>query len=328
VLSSLPLLLLAAWPLGPFQSELAPLPETRLVFGGDVMLSRHVGKAARYKKDPAWPLRGLAEYLSSASIAFVNLESPFRAGGKPVESGMVFKAEPEIVETLVHAGIDVVSTANNHARDQGEEGLLYTLKLLGEKGIAAAGTGESSEAAHRGAVLQRDGVSFGFLAYTYDQLNGIHAGADQRVAMLDVQQMQRDVRELKRRAIVVVSMHAGHEYQGRPNAQQVEFARKAIDAGAAVVVGHHPHVAQPVEAYRDGIILYSLGNLVFDQFHRRDTQEGLLAEVVFRGRRLERAIVYPVRLVNAAPQFAAGEPIVAYPPPGHSGSLRPLRVAD
>src|SRR5580704_8059795 len=91
--------------------------ETRLLFGGDVMLSRYVGKLARDHHDPAFSLRDLAPVLRKADLAFVNLESPFSDRGHVVDTGMVFKAEPEMVEALVEAGIAIVSTANNHARD-------------------------------------------------------------------------------------------------------------------------------------------------------------------------------------------------------------------
>ena len=285
-----------------------PLPRapiTRLILGGDVMLSRHVGRLARERRDPAWPLRDLAQTLNAADIAFVNLESPFSDRGRRVETGMVFKAEPDMIEALKIAGVDVVSTANNHARDQSGHGVEFTLDWLSQHGIAAAGSGRSSQEAHAGAIVTRNGMRFGFLAYTYDQSNGNHRDHDERVAVLDLAAMRRDVAELKQRAdVVVVSMHAGYEYVPRPNLQQTDFAHAAIDAGARIVVGHHPHVIQPWERYSNGVIFYSLGNLVFDQFQRVETQHGLLAEVVFAGRTLLHAGVLPVDIVQTVPRLA------------------------
>ncbi len=274
-----------------------PLPATRLVFGGDVMLSRYVGTLARRHKDPAWPLRPLAPFLKAADIAFVNLESPFSDRGGPIDKGMVFRAQPAMIEGLIAAGIDVVSTANNHARDQGGYGLEYTVRWLNKHGIQAVGTTGPD-----GVVIERNGVRFGFLAYTYDQSNGNHASPDARVEMLDIGRMTAAVARMRQRAdVVIVSMHAGDEYQPRPNRQQIDFACAAIDSGAAVVAGHHPHVVQPVERYRDGVIFYSLGNLVFDQFQRKETQHGLLGEVLFRGAKIESFKAIPVRLLNTAP---------------------------
>ena len=281
------------------------VPSTRIVLGGDVMLSRYVGRVARARQDPAGPLRELAPYLAAADIAFVNLEAPFSDRGPRVETGMVFKTEPEMIEALRLAGIDVVSTANNHARDCGSHGLEFTLDWLGRHGVLAAGTGRTEVEAHAGAVLVRNGVRFGFLGYTYDQSNGNYPKADTRVAMLDIGRMRDDVGQLRRRAdVVIVSMHAGAEYQPKAGVQQRAFAHAAIDAGASLVVGHHPHVVEETERYRDGVILYSLGNLVFDQFQRKETQRGWLAEVRFRGATIERYDLRTVQIGRTGPVFA------------------------
>jgi poly-gamma-glutamate capsule biosynthesis protein CapA/YwtB (metallophosphatase superfamily) len=282
------------------------LPITRMLLGGDVMLSRNVGAFARRQADPAWPLHGVAELFSSADIAFVNLEAPFSDRGRPVEAGMVFKAEPEMVEALRAAGIDIVSTANNHARDCGGHGIEFTLDWLEKNNIETVGTARTAELAHAGTILECNRVGFGFLAYTYDQSNGNHADQDDRVAMMDRDAMVNDVERLLKRAdVVIVSMHAGTEYKQKPNAQQREFAHAAIDAGASVVAGHHPHVTQPVESYGKGVVFYSLGNLAFDQFQRKETQRGLIADVRFDGKRLASYGVIPVDIVNTAPRVAS-----------------------
>ncbi len=299
-----PLLQLLPWSRTAEQS--APEPaRTRMILGGDVMLSRHVGRVARAHGDPAFPLRDLAPALQAADIAFVNLESPFSDRGSVVERGMIFKAEPEMIAALELAGIDVVSTANNHCRDQGSHGVEFTLDWLRNHQISVAGTGRSAEEAHDGAVLERNGIRFGFLAYTYDQSNGNHSDTDERIAVMDVARMREDVQRLARRTdAILVSMHAGTEYSPKPNAQQVSFARTAIDAGASVVAGHHPHVTQPWERYGRGVIFYSLGNLVFDQFQRVETQHGALAEVMFEGPRLVNADLLPVEIVGTSPRLA------------------------
>jgi poly-gamma-glutamate capsule biosynthesis protein CapA/YwtB (metallophosphatase superfamily) len=283
-------------------------PTTRILCGGDVMLSRYVAIRARRRSDPGSPLRDLAPLFLSADIAFVNLEAPFSDHGHAVQKGMVFKAEPEMVEALRVAGIGVVSTANNHARDCGRYGVDFTLDWLAKNGIAAVGTGHTADEAHQGAVLERNGHRYGFLAYTYDQSNGNHADRDDRIAMMasDPQRMAADVSSLRSRAdAVIVSMHAGVEYQKQPNLEQRRFAHAAIDAGASVVAGAHPHVTQPVESYRDGVIFYSLGNLVFDQNQRQDTQHGLIADLHFTGAKLTSYSTIPVDIVSTVPRLAS-----------------------
>jgi poly-gamma-glutamate capsule biosynthesis protein CapA/YwtB (metallophosphatase superfamily) len=291
--------------------EIVPQPKkTRILLGGDVMLSRHVGRIARERHDPASPLRDLAPVLRSADIAFVNLEAPFSDRGKLMEHGMIFKAEPEMVAALETAGVAIVSTANNHSRDCGRYGVEFTLSWLSEHGILTVGTAATAEAAHAGTVIEvkaeRDPLRFGFLAYTFDQSNGNYKDVDDRIATMDIPTMQADLARLLDRAdVAIVSMHAGTEYHPQPNPQQIEFARSAIDAGARVVVGHHPHVTQPWERRGKGVIFYSLGNLVFDQFQRTETQHGALAEVVFSGKTLESAALLPVDIVQTAPRLSA-----------------------
>ncbi len=300
--------LLAAIPVRKKSAFVESVPrsrETHIIFGGDVMLSRLVGRVARQYSDPALPLRDIAPLFAAADIAFVNLEAPFSDRGKLVESGMVFKAEPEMIDGLELAGIDIVSTANNHARDCDRYGVEFTLDWLGRHGIAAVGSAKSAEDAHAGTILERNGTRFGFLAYTYDQSNGNHRDVDDRIAGLDVARMREDVASLRTRAdAVIISMHAGIEYMRRPCKQQEEFAHAAIEAGARVVVGHHPHVVQPWERVGGGVIFYSLGNLVFDQFQREETQHGALALVKFSGASLKDARLEHVDILLTGPRLA------------------------
>lgn len=289
-----------------------PPPINRLVFGGDVMLSRHVAAKMATAKDPSLPFRKIAPFFADADIAFVNLESPFSDKALPPTRGLVFLTPPKAIEGLELAGIDIVSTANNHTRDQREYGLLYTLDWLGKHGISATGTGADETAAREGAILERKGVKFGFLAYTYDQRNGNHKTDDPRVNGLDILRLREDVAAIRKRAnVTIVSMHAGVEYAKQPNDAQRQFARAAIDAGALLVIGHHPHVVQPCEEYRTGVICYSLGNLVFDQV-APGTNDGLLAEVEFKGFSLRSLKTHRVRIEGTVPRLVtepAGKPL-------------------
>lgn len=288
-----------------FGQQNAMPPVTTLLFGGDVMLSRNVAQRARAQKDPAWPFRKIAPLFAAADIACINLESPFSDKGAIMTKGMIFKTEPDMIAGLELAGIDLVSTANNHARDRGSYGLEYTLDHLAAHKIQAVGTAKVEEDAHAGVVIERNGVRFGFLAYTYDANNGNYRDTDPRIAVLDIDRMHGDVDALKPSCdAIIVAMHAGIEYQPKPNKQQTTFARAAIDAGAAAVIGHHPHVRQPWEWYKQAPIFYSLGNFIFDQFQRKETQIGSIAELVFEGPRLTRARLRTVNIVLTVPQLA------------------------
>jgi poly-gamma-glutamate synthesis protein (capsule biosynthesis protein) len=261
-----------------------------------MMLARYVRRAAEQHQDPAWPFRGIAEHFASADIAFANLESPFALTGPYFEKRMVFRTHPSMVEGLKLAGLDVISTANNHSRDAGPTGIDHTLRILRESGITPVGTTTEP------AILAKHGVRFGFLAYTFDQRNGNTLTDDPRVAMLDPATIGGDIAKLKQGCdIVIVSMHAGWEYQKRPNRLQIRFARAAIDGGAAIVVGHHPHIYQPVERYKNGLIFYSLGNLVFDQAQRPGVRQGVVADVFFTGPQIQRYELREVIMRGSAP---------------------------
>ena len=276
----------------------------RLIFTGDVMLSRGVRRQILEAGDLALPFRKMAPMLAAADIAFLNLESPFSDRGSYREGGLVFHAPPDTIAGLKLAGIAIASTANNHARDCASHGVEFTVAWLRAHGIEPVGSGESADAAHKGIVLPRHGVRFGFLGYTYDQSNGNWKDIDPRIALADPKILCRDVKEMRKRAdVVIVSMHHGIEYTLKPTAAQVAFAHAAIDAGATLVIGHHPHVVQPSESYRDGLIFYSLGNFIFDQYQRVETQHGEVVQISFVGRNILATHVMPVKITPTGPEL-------------------------
>lgn len=281
----------------------------RLIFAGDVMLARDVRLQILASKDTSLPFRKIAPLLASADIAFVNLESPFADEGPYYPGGLIFHANPLLISGLQLANIALASTANNHARDCGSQGVEFTVNWLRQHDIAAVGSALSAEGAHRGVVLQRHGVRFGFLGYTYDQSNGNWKDVDPRVAVADVSTMKEDVKAMRQRAdVVIVSMHHGIEYMPKPSAAQVEFAHAAIDAGATLVVGHHPHVIEPTEEYKGGEIIYSLGNFIFDQYQRVATQHGEVVQISFVGRRILATHTMNVLITKTGPEL---EPLVS-----------------
>ena len=288
----------------PPKPPLVRLQFNRFLFAGDVMLSRGVRQAILEAGDPALPFRKIAPLMTSADLAFVNLESPFSDDAPYHEGGLVFHAPPAAIAGLELARIAVASTANNHARDCGPHGVEFTVKWLCAHGVQPVGSSLSAAQTHHGIVVVRNGLRFGFLGYTYDQQNGNWRDIDERIAVADPAVVKTDVRELLRRSdVVIVSMHGGTEYASKPNKAQIEVAHAAIDAGAALVVGHHPHVIQPKEIYRGRLIFYSLGNFVFDQFQRDATQHGEIAEVDFLGKQIFADYVWPVKITRTGPEM-------------------------
>ena len=153
----------------------------RLIFTGDVMLSRAVRRQILEARDPALPFRKMAPMLAASDIAFVNLESPFFGQGLYREGRSDLSCLARHNRGSEARGIAIASTANNHSRDCASHG--WNSHCLASKhGVEPVGSGESVEAAHKGIVLVRHGVRFGFLGYTYDQKNGNWKDTDPRIA--------------------------------------------------------------------------------------------------------------------------------------------------
>jgi len=279
-------------------------PLNRVLFAGDVMFSRAVRRSIIGAKDPALPFRKIAPLTAAADITFVNLETPFSDKGPYHEDGLIFHAAPEMIAALNLGGVTIASTANNHSRDCADHGVEYTIAWLRSHGICPVGSSQSATETHRGVVIASKGIRFGFLAYTYDQNNGNWKDIDERIAVADPEVMAQDVRSLEKRAdIVIVSMHHGIEYMPKPSKEQIAFAHAAIDAGADLVIGHHPHVVQAAESYRGRQIFYSLGNFIFDQYQRESTQHGEMVEVSFLGTKVISTYVMPVKITSTGPEL-------------------------
>lgn len=280
-----------------------PPKEVSLIAVGDIMLSRTVDDKIKKYQDYKYPFLKTADLSAAADLTFGNLETPVTPGRRIDAYEMVFRSDPEVVEGLNYAGFDVLSLANNHIMNFGTAGLQDTLKYLDEAGIGHTGAGNNKAEARVPVIKEAQGVKFAFLAYSYASAAS-DAGAG--TAPMNIEEMQEDVKTAKEQAdFVIVSMHAGAEYVFTPNAQQTSFARSAVDAGAILVIGHHPHVVETMEKYQDGYIFYSLGNFVFDQMWSQETKEGLVAEIIFDQGGILDFRFYPVVIEDyAQPRFA------------------------
>lgn len=288
----------------PLEQKLqeAKKPSNILVAVGDIMLSRHVGEKIRAHGDTYSPFLKTAEILKSGDITFGNLESPFYDKGPPVREGMVFKAEPETINGLVYAGFDIVSLANNHFGDQGISGMKYTLSHLTNHKIEYIGAGENKIKASEAKIIERNGIRFAFLGYndiksTFTPSHYVATSTKPGVNLLDEEVLKTDIKKAKEMAdVVVVSLHWGSEYHESPNDYQKYIGHLIIDTGASVVLGHHPHVIQPYEKYKNGYIFYSLGNFIFDQMWSEKTRKGLIAKIHFKDKEIEKVETIPVTI--------------------------------
>ncbi|MCZ7393346.1 MAG: CapA family protein [Candidatus Methanoperedens sp.] len=239
---------------------------------GDIMLGDHpiclghgVGSVIK-KEGPEYIFDNVSDVLKKADITFGNLESVLSDIG--IDYGnyntIQLRGAETSVNGLLHAGFDVLSIANNHILEHGENSLIRTKKLLSDNGILAVGVSENKRKSREPVIFVRNGISFGFLAYCLVRDKTAYCSVE------DSQDMISDIRKAKDNIdILIVSLHWGKEFVRKPSPEQFSLAHRIIDAGANLVLGHHPHVLQGVETYNEGMIVYSLGNFVFDMWQRK-----------------------------------------------------------
>jgi len=231
---------------------------------GDILLSGKVTKIID-SQGKIGPFKFIQEELNNNDVLFGNLECPLSDAGAPVKNKCCIFSPSETVESLKSAGLDILSLANNHIFDYGYQGYIETVKALDENGILWFGAGNNLEEAQKPAIMTKNGMTIGFLGYSWDFIETINAsGDDFGTAPLNEKVILEDVMKLKKLVdTVIVSVHWGYEKEAYPLPSQRKMAHKIIEAGAKLVLGHHPHILQGVEGYKDGIIVHSLGNFIF-----------------------------------------------------------------
>lgn len=330
---------LASWPLlvegpaGARASTFDPAALWTMVAGGDVMLDRSVYRRAILQGrgvDYPWnggvaritsrfccgwpgmrliraerngPTGAVRNLIQRADIAIVNLEGPAPDDPTYRLFGLVFTMDPRLLAGVQRAGIDAVSLANNHIRNDGSSGVLQTLRNLDKVGLKHFGAGRDLAAARRPAWFTVAGIRIAILGY-----NGIGrapnaSSARAGAAPLSLSVMRADIRAARRAGadVVAVMPHWGAEYTDRITAQQRTFGREALEAGADLILGNHSHWAGPIGLRGgDRLVVYSMGDLLFDLNHDERTQEAFLVETTFAGKRLVQVTLHPTVIVKQA----------------------------
>jgi poly-gamma-glutamate synthesis protein (capsule biosynthesis protein) len=289
--------------------KLANSETVEIVFVGDILMARGVDRQIKRHRSYLFPFQKVKSLIKRADISFGNLESPI-ISGRPVRSGSVtFRIDLECAEALKDVGFDVLSLANNHTWNYGRQGLLSTFKCLRKKGILYVGAGRDQNEAYAPRVIDSKGINVSFLAYSDPQFipakfeaKGVNPG----IAFTKIPQMKKAISSLKSKTDwIIVSLHAGTEFWSTADKLQQEFARAAIDAGADLVIGHHPHVLQEAEIYKGKFIFYSLGNFVFDKMHRKETAYTALLRILIDKNQIQEIELIPI-VIN---RFFQPEPV-------------------
>ncbi len=273
-------------PTSTFASEIEPSAtpsrKVTLMAVGDIMLGRTIGDLIESEGYQA-PFFYTAETLNQADITVGNLENPISERGEPENKPYAFRAPLAAGQSLAFAGFDVVSLANNHSLDYGVEALQDTIDILAVNQVLSVGAGMNDKEAYAPVFLEVNGLRLAFLAFAeipaavYDYTSWEADTDKPGIAWAHPDRVQAGVQAAKVQAdIVIVLVHNGYEFFETVTQHQQAFAHLAIESGADLVVGSHPHVLQRIEQYQDGLIAYSMGNFVFDNFLFPPNLSGIL----------------------------------------------------
>ena len=276
-----------------------PPDELTIAAVGDLMLGNRTEPFLR-EFGPDYPFAEVMPFLGKADVVVGNLESPISIRGKAVENKQfTLRASPLAVEALKRANIRVVTLANNHSMDFGPLALKDTLTVLDENGILATGAGMDLDDARSPAFLKVRGSTLAFLSYSLTfPLEFFASTKRPGTAPGYAEYVKADIEKVRPVAdLVIVSFHWGAELMTAAKDYQIDLGRKAIDWGADLVLGHHPHVLQEIELYRGRMIAYSLGNFVFGSESNR-TNTSMILLLTFRDKGLVKVEAVPLDVNN------------------------------
>lgn len=281
----------------------------KILICGDIALCRNVGRKI-LAGEGAEIVKGLEQTFQEADLFLANVEVPLTDSETPRWNHFTTLKGPREGGGFLHKiGVDIASLANNHIADYGERGLGDTIAVLEEHNIAWAGAGWSPDQARRPIIIERAGLKVAVLALAQQEISAA-VGGQWGAGVLTDEYAVATVRELAREAdIVIAYLHFGVEFFEYPTPHQVQLSRALIDAGAHMVIGHHPHVPQGVEFYKNGFIAYSLGNFIFDMpaGQNKFNRLGLLVEAeTDNDGTLQNVKVVPVSTANGRTRQLTG----------------------
>ncbi len=267
-----------------------------LLVTGDILTARTIEARSQKTGDYLYPFKNTSSLLSSADVTLVNLETPLTSNCPVITTGTVFCGRPENATALKTAGVDIVSLANNHAYDQKLSGFKSTEEILESSGLKVTHQNKPAR-----VIIHNTPITF--LSYNdiYD-MSG-------KFKPIDLEFLRSEISKAKENSpLVIVLFHWGNEYTLKITPRHKLLAHTAIDSGANLIVGNHPHWVQPLEIYKDKLIVYSHGNFVFDQYWSQTTKEGVVGLYTFIGPNLIDAKYTAIEMLTN------GQTIVSSPP--------------
>ena len=269
-----------------------------LVFAGDAM--QHTPQVYAAKTDSGYHYDSVFELvrhqISEADIVGVNFETTL--GGKPYTGYPLFSSPNEYAVALENVGFNIFFTANNHALDTGKKGLEETIRVIKDTGAKQTGTfvSQKERDLHYPLMIIKNGIRIAFLNYTYGT-NGLLEEKPNVINLIDTVLIKDDIAsaELLMPDIIIAVMHWGEEYHTSPSARQKTLAQFLFNNNVPIIIGHHPHVVQPIQINKDDdaisqVVYYSLGNFISNQ-RQPNTDGGMLAEITLRKSQDDESVV-------------------------------------
>ncbi|NEU30207.1 CapA family protein [bacterium LRH843] len=274
---------------------------------GDMMFGRHVEEVTKqYGTDSLF--RHVEPFFKESDYITGNFEHPVVLGDyEGLDKFIHLKTDAESVHTLERMNFTNVSLANNHTLDYGPQGLEDTIRTFEKSSVDFVGAGRNLEDAKYISYEEVNGVTIATLGFSDSYVKGFRALDDRGgILVADPNLYMPLVHEANQQAdLVIVHLHAGQEYDGAPSPRQVDMNKAIADAGADIIIGHHPHVLMPVDVYNDTLIMYSLGNFIFDQGWSR-TRDSVLAQYQLEADGTGKLILNPMRIREGQPRPLTG----------------------
>lgn len=237
-----------------------------LIAVGDVLIHESVYKDAYKdgKYDFSHMFTEIEPIIKNYDLKFCNQESTIGGSYLGISGYPSFNSPDEIGDEIVRLGFNMISLANNHVMDRGEDAVLYSNSYWKNKDVITSGSYSSIEEMNNINIYEQNGIKYAFLSYT-TSLNG-YLTKDYLVNMYSDDKVKNDIEKIKDKVdLIIVSMHWGEEYINNPNSEQTRIANHLSSLGVNLVIGHHPHVVQPVTYINDTLVIYSLGNFISNQ---------------------------------------------------------------
>ncbi len=265
-----------------------------LISTGDIGLVRDINYRIQQKRDVNYPFLKIVDYLKNADLTVTNLEGPLIKDCPIIITGFKFCGDDANAKGLTYAGIDAANLANNHTTNYGLEGLAETVSILEAEGIKPYGIKDQLQYIDvKGKRIALAG--FVELENNWEGLNNATPENISKIVSLAA----------KNSDIVIASFHWGVEYTHAPTENQISLAHKAIDSGADIVLGNHPHWIQSSENYKGKFITYAQGNTIFDQDWSQETKDGVIYKFVYKNGSFEKIEEkYTIIEDNSQPRFA------------------------